>query len=124
MVVNLSIPDDLYAHYVEMNKQNPGKAMVKQLKRFADVKPGSRCIVVFGDELAELTRLAEKSVETPQDLVKLVSKALHVRGEGVSVKFTEAQRNRMRQDAKFWQKDPGVYASEKLQVMVDTAFGG
>jgi len=123
MVVNLSVPDDLYAHYVEMNKQNPGKAMVKQLQRFSEIRPGARAIVISGDELAELQRLAEKSVETPKDIVKLVSQALHVEEEGVKVKFTEQQRNRMRQDAKFWSQDPGVYASKKLQAMVDTAFG-
>jgi len=123
MVVNLSIPDELYAQYVEMNKTNPGKAMVKQLKRFADVNPSTRVVILQDESLAELQRLAERSLETPRDILSLVEKALTVEGEGVKVKFTDVQRNRMRQDAKFWNEDPGVYASKKLQNMVDTAFG-
>lgn len=123
MVVNLSIPDELYAQYVEMNKTNPGKAMVKQLKRFADVNPSTRVVILQDEVLAELQRLAERSLETPRDILSLVEKALTVEGEGVKVKFTDVQRNRMRQDAKFWNEDPGVYASKKLQNMVDTAFG-
>jgi len=124
MVVNLSIPDELYALYVGMNKTNPGKAMVKQLQRFGDVNPGTRVVILKDESLAELQRLAERSLETPKDILSLVEKALHIEGEGVQVKFTDVQRNRMRQDAKFWNEDPGVYASKKLQTMVDTAFGG
>lgn len=123
MVVNLSIPDDLYAKYVEMNKTNPGKAMVKQLRRFAEVSPSTRVVLLHGKPLAELQRLAEKSLETPEQILKLVDEALHVEEDGVKVRFTEAQRNRMKQDAKFWSTSPGEYASKKLQNMVDTAFG-
>ena len=123
MVVNLSIPDDLYAKYVAMNKTNPGKAMVKQLKRFEDVNPATRVVLLFDEPLAELQRLAERSIESPKDVLQLVKKALTVEKDGVEVKFSEAQRARMRQDAKFWSEDPGVYASKKLQSMVDTAFG-
>jgi hypothetical protein len=123
MVVNLSIPDELYSQYVEMNKTNPGKAMVQQLKRFAQINPGKRVVILTDEPLAELQRLAEKSLETPEDILKIVSESLHVKHEGVEVKFTEAQRNRMRQDARFWSQDPGVYASKKLQALVDATFG-
>lgn len=123
MVVNLSIPDELYAHYVTQNPQNPGKAMVKQLKRFAGVKPGDRAITVFGDDLAELQRVAARSVETPKQVIKLVEDALTCKGEGIEIRLTDGQRGRIRQDAKFWQQDPGVYASKEVQVIVDARFG-
>lgn len=123
MVVNLSIPDELYADYVKMNPQNPGKAMVKHLKRFVEVRPNGKALVIAGDTLAEVQRIAEKSVDKPEQLLELLKKAMEIKGEGVKISFTDTQRARMRQEAQFWQKDPGVYASEKLQIMVNTGFG-
>lgn len=91
MVLNLAISDELYAKYVEMNPQNPHKAIQKQLERFSEVKPSSRAIVVTGDELSEIQRAAEREVVTAKDVLKLVREALKVKSEDVEVALSEGQ---------------------------------
>ena len=123
MVLNISVPDEVYAKYVGMNPQNPHKAIQKQLERFQEVTPGSRVIIVTGDDLSEIQRAAERSVETPADVVKLVREALKVKSEDVEVSLSEGQRNRLRAEAQFWGKTPGEYASNALKEAVASRFG-
>jgi hypothetical protein len=123
MVLNISVPDEIYAKYVGMNPQNPHKAIQKQLERFSDVRPGDRAIVVTGDDLSEVQRAAQRSVETPKDIVKLIEEALKVKSEDVEVSLTEGQRNRLRAEASFWGKAPGEYASNALKEAMASRFG-
>lgn len=123
MVLNISIPDEVYAKYVGMNPQNPHKAIQKQLERFAEVTPSSRVVIITGDDLSEIQRAAERSVETPKDVVKLVQEALKVKSEDVEVSLSEGQRNRLRAEAQFWGKSPGEYASAKLKEVMASRFG-
>jgi hypothetical protein len=123
MVLSITISDELYAKYVAMNPQNPHKAIQKQLDRFSEVTPGLRAIVLSGDDLSELQRLAQKSVETPKEVVKLVGDALTIQNEGVEVQISEGQRARLRQEASFWGQDPGKYASDALKTAMHARFG-
>lgn len=123
MVINFSIPDEIYQKYVAMNPQNPHKAILKQLDRFQDVRPGDRAIVIAGDDLVSLQRQTQNLVNTPQEVIDLVKNALTVRSEDVNVQLSETQRSRIRQEANFWQKDPGEYASDALKVAVSARFG-
>jgi hypothetical protein len=123
MVLNLAISDELYAKYVEMNPQNPHKAIQKQLERFQEVKPSSRAIVITGDELSEMQRAAEREVVTSKDVLKLVQEALKVKSEDVEVALSEGQRNRLREEAKFWGQEPGAYASRMLKEAMASRFG-
>jgi hypothetical protein len=123
MVLTITLSDDLYSKYVAMNPQNPQKAIQKQLDRFSEVTPGLRAIVITGDTLSELQRAAQKSVETPAEVLKLVKDALTVEKEGVEVQFSDGQRARLRQEAIFWNQDPGKFASDALRTAMSARFG-
>lgn len=123
MVVTMSIPDELYQHYVQMNPQNPGKALIRQLERFKDVGLEKRVLLLHSGDLAEVQRLAGKTVETPEHLVSLVKDALSINVGDFKVALTEGQRKRLKQNAHFFGKTPEEYGSQQVKEIVAAKFG-
>jgi IMP dehydrogenase/GMP reductase len=123
MVVQLSVPDEVYQTYVKYNKTNPHRAMAKQLEKFQTAHPGMRGVYVTGDELAKIQSIADRQVSTPKDLVDIVKSSLTIPVEGIGIELTKGQRERMAQEAQFFSQEPEAYAKQILTEAFRTRFG-
>lgn len=122
-VISISIPDELYDVFVKQNPQNPHKAIVKHLEKFKEFKFSDRAVVLSGRELEEVQRAAGKTVETPQELLKIVQEALSIDVEGMRIQLTEGQRTRLRHMASFFQQPVEEYGAAKVKEALTAQFG-
>lgn len=75
MILNLSIPDDIYLAYGEFKSYHrPHMAMQESLKRFAAVDPGdARALVITGKQRDELEKAAGgKPIDDFDTLLRVV----------------------------------------------------
>ena len=117
MLISLSIPDEIYSRYMKHNPQNPTKALIEQLKRFSEISPSERIVILGKGDLAEIQRLAEASIEDAPGVVKFVQKTSQMSVGEVAVELTPTQRELADSRAKFM----GMSLSEWLRPVLQTA---
>ncbi len=86
MILNISIPDEVYTAYGEFGYHRPHQAIADQVKRYAHVNPKDpRALVVTGPERGQLEKALGRTVDDIPQLIaqcKAVT-ALNIGGEEI-----------------------------------------
>jgi hypothetical protein len=114
-MLSLSIPDELHQVYIKYFPQNPQKGMAKQLERFKDVDPAARAIVFAGEDLKNLQILTGGTVETPNQVIECLRKAISLDIAGVSVALNEGQAKRAASLANFFNKTMKQFLTDTVK---------
>ena len=126
MILELTIPDELYEIYKEFDPKDPEKVIVEQLKRHRETSPRGRGLVVPAKQRLELEKFLQKHIETTQELVNSVKTALELSIGDVSVALTPDLLNQIRDRANWNNSNFEEYLVEKapqaLQLVADGAF--
>ncbi len=86
MILNISIPDEVYTAYGEFGYHRPHQAIADQVKRYAHVNPKDpRALVVTGPEHSELEKALGRTVDDIPMLIKECKAvtALNIGGEEI-----------------------------------------
>jgi hypothetical protein len=104
MIFNFRLSDELYAKYAERNPKSPQSSMERTLKRFAEVDPEEQFVVLQGDQLKQVKALLGHPVSTPEEVVHHLARYARVSfpEEGVEILLTAPQREKLKQQAAFW----------------------
>ena len=123
MVVTVRVSDDTYSAYQKMNPQAPAKAMEAQLDRFASVTPADRALFLSQAERKEVEQLLESTFVDGADLVKRIKRMVSIEVAGEPVVLSEGQRKRLSDEARYWTKDPGKHAKERVSRLLFEGLG-
>jgi hypothetical protein len=111
MLVTLSIPDETYQKYAEMNPEKPVQmAISAQLKRFEDLKLSDRALVVPREERVALERAYGRPIEDFPAFVRWIEGLSSLTVDGFRLQLSDGQRKRLAQEAAAWL--PGRPAEE------------
>lgn len=123
MLVSLKVPDEVFESYGKHNPQNPRLAMEQALKRFSDIAPNRKAIILTGDDLAKVQEILSVVLEGPSDFMAALRKALTIDVEGVEVAFTESQRKAIVDTARYIGIEPKELIPTKVREGIVKAFG-
>jgi hypothetical protein len=123
MIVSLKVSDELYEEYGRRNPNNPRAAMADTLERFASHDPGIKSVTLEGDNLAQLQSALQTSLSDPDELTRLLIKALSVRVDEVEIALTPVQRKSIETNSAFFKQDPGDWTKNKVEEGLRVAFG-
>lgn len=97
MIIQIRIPDELYAKYAERNPKKPQEELEKALADGVGLVPGEQRLVFRGEELKELKRLLEHPVSSVGEVLERVKKFKSIAlPEGAGVELDEGQLFRLR----------------------------
>lgn len=114
MILRITVPDEVYEAYGQVNPKNPRKVMEDLLVKFAGADPEKKSILVTGDELAALQKILGTSVDSSKGLLEAVRGRLTFEVGGVRVELTEAQRKKLVTQAQAWKKEPTTFIEQQV----------
>lgn len=124
MVRTLSIPDEVDAVYVKHDPALPGRAMSRQLARFAAYGPNDRHLVLPPELIAEVEKVAQRTFETPEKLLAWIRSLITVDVEGASLELTPSQRAVLKARSDFFRKPYSEYATDAIKEAIRNGIGG
>lgn len=123
MILQLRLPDEVWEAYLEHSKTNPQRAMEEQLKRFKDVKPEDRTLLLTRAQRTRLEAAWGRPVEDLDKMVSDVEALISIEADKVKIPLTEGQRKRLSTEAKFYKKEFPVYAKTRISDAIRGAIG-
>lgn len=97
MIIQIRIPDELYAHYAERNPKRPQEELEKVLHEAKDILPGEQRILFSASQLRALKDLLEHPVSTAEEVLERIKKFKRVAlPEGAEVELDEGQLTRLK----------------------------
>jgi hypothetical protein len=110
VILNLSIPDTVYVKYSEYGFHRPHQAIEAQVKRFQDVDPSdARAIVLTGKVRGELEKVSGRTIDSPEELVKVMRKMSELKIGDEVVELPEELQNYYRGQAEFHGRSAGEW---------------
>ncbi len=118
MILNISIPDEVYTAYGAYSPR-PHQAIAAQVKRFQGVDPGDpRTLVLSGEVRTQLEKLSGRTIDTPEELVKVVGELARLRIGEAAVELPEETQKYYAGQAEFQGQPPGEWLrSETLRLL-------
>ncbi len=115
MILNISIPDEVYSAYGDFGYHRPHQAIADQVKRFAHVNPkDARALVVTGKERDLIEKALGRTVDDIPQLIKQCEAVTALKiGEAVIVLPEELQKAYAGQ-AEFQGRDPGEWLRDEV----------
>jgi hypothetical protein len=123
MIVTVRLKDEVYEKYVAMDRQQPARAVEKQLERFQDVNLASRTLVLSVAERQELEKLLDTTLENGKELITRVRRMVSMDVGGEPVRLTEGQRKRLSDEARHLTKNPSAHATERVTRLLFDGLG-
>ena len=123
MIVSLRVPDELYEAYGRKNAEDPRSPMVEALAKFVGEDPKARSITLSGESLKEVQGLIGGPVESPEQLLRALRKALKVRLDNVEVTLTPSQRKAVETTVGFFGGEEDEFLENKLKEALVYVFG-
>lgn len=115
-ILSIQVPDEVEQEYAK--RGNSRKAMAEALVRFMHITPSDRFLIFKGEDRKELERVLGCTVQTPEDVLLRVRRALEVHLGGIDVPLTDKQLVRLRAQAKFQSLSFEDYAANRLREAV------
>lgn len=115
IIKDFKIPDEVYEKYKKYNAKDPEMAMSQQLIRFQEVRPSSRMLLVPEKQRAEFEILFDRYVDSADELLTLLKKAISLKVNGVEVALTPDQLDRLSQMAQFEGKKLDDFTKQKIE---------
>lgn len=126
MIVNLSVPDDVYLAYGEFKSfHRPHMAMQETLKKFQTLDPtDTRAMVLTGEQRNELEKAAGgKAIDDFATLLKVVKGAAVLRLDAVEIPVPADILAFYLGNADFEGREPAEYIRTKLVQMLRLGAG-
>lgn len=124
MILNITLPDELFARYADRDPKNPRKAIERALEKFVDVHPDDRLLLVPKNVRQELEKLIGKPIESWDKFLSFFKDALSIKAGEVSVPLTEGQIKRLKTQADFFKKDPLEFTTDMVKRGLFSFLGG
>jgi len=115
MILNISIPDEVYIAYGAFGYHRPHQAIADQLKRWSGVDPkDSRVLVLSGEQRDQLEKTLGRTIDSAEMLLKEAKAVAELKiGEGKIELPIELQKYYAGQ-ADFFGKGTGEFLREKV----------
>jgi hypothetical protein len=116
MIVTLTLPDALYAAYLEHSKTNPVRAMMEALKRFQEFKPEDRTVFLTKAQQRRLEGIVKMALDEAgvDKMIDQVEELVSLEADKVKINLSEGFRKRLRSEAQHFRKEYPVYVKEYL----------
>ena len=124
MILNITLPDEIFARYADRNPANPRKEIEKVLERFVSFDPSDRLLIVPKDVRQELEKLIGGPIEKWEKFLSIFKDALSIRAGEVLVPLTEGQVKRLKGQADFYKRDPLEYTTDMVKRGLFAFLGG
>jgi hypothetical protein len=124
MILNITLPDEIFARYADRNPSNPRKEIEKVLERFVAFDPSDRLLIVPKDVRQELEKLIGGPIEKWEKFLSIFKDALSIRAGEVLVPLTEGQVKRLKGQADFYKRDPLEYTTDMVKRGLFAFLGG
>lgn len=115
-IISIQIPDEVEQEYAK--RGNSRKAMTEALVKFQYLSPSDRVLLFMGKDRQELEKVLGATLQTPEDVLLRVKRALEVNLDGIKVPLTDKQLVRLRAQAKFQSLPFEEYAANRLKEAV------
>lgn len=123
MILEIQIPDELYEKYKSYKPADPEAAITGQLKRFADVKPNDRIVVVDNQTRQRIEKLVGH-IETAVDLENRLREALSLKVEGLDLVIDPDLLWHIEEQARFEGLERKEYMEKKFHEGISIAVRG
>lgn len=124
MIIELEIPDTVYKRYQKHDPKNPEKALVANLKQFAEVGPNDRVVLLGGKDREALEILLERHLGNGSELVTFVREALKLKLDGVELVPNPDILNLIKQQSDFDGREYKDFLTDKLTQALGIAAQG
>lgn len=115
MILNISIPDDVYTAYGEFGYHRPHQAIADQVKRFALVNPkDARTLVVTGTQRDAIEKALGRTVDSPEELIKQCMAVAALKIGDEEIILPEELQKAYAGQAEFQGRPPGEWLREEV----------
>lgn len=118
MIVNLKLPDELWADYAAMDPKVPQRAIEKQLERFRKNSIADRILPVGDQARRELEKLRGRPIESAEDLISWIRERMTVDLGEVELALSEDQLVRLKTRADFHRQTPAAHLSQLIKSLL------
>ncbi len=116
MIVQIRLPDELYAKYAERDPKKPQQEIEKALLEAVELIPGEQRLILRGEELRKVKDLLEHPVSTVGELLEKLTKLKRVGVEGAGeVELTVGQLTRIKEMAPYMSQTPAEYLKDRVK---------
>lgn len=123
MILEIQIPDETFEKYRAYRPADPEGAISAHLKRFEDVRPHDRIIILDHQTRQSLEKLVGH-IEDAQELVNRVTEALSLKVDGVNVVVDPELLWHIEEQARFEGLDKKDYMLQKIHEGISVAVRG
>jgi hypothetical protein len=124
MIVELEIPDAVYKIYQKHSPGDPEKAILANIRAFAEVSKDDRVLLVGNKDRQDIEVLLERNLVRPSELVAYLREALKVRLDGVEVTANPDLLQLLHAQADFDGRPYKEFAKDRLDQAVSLAIQG
>lgn len=116
MILNLTIPDNLYQHYYDrFGKTSLYRKMKEAIEFMKDVEPNDRYFLVTGEDRRRIETVMDHTIESASVLAKDVEKLNRFRIGDIGITFNAEELARIDVQAQFHSKDRETYMKEMAE---------
>ena len=124
MILNISIPDEVYTAYGEYGYHRPHQAIADQAKRFAHVNPkDARALVMTGKQHDEVEKALGRTVDDVPQLIKQCKAVTSLKIGEVEITLPEELQKAYAGQAEFQGRDPGEWLRGEVVRLLRTNVG-
>lgn len=116
MIINLTIPDDLYTIY--LNKYGTPKLYAKlkeAIDLFKDVEAHDRVLVLSGENRRQIEHLLQTTIDSPEKLIRQIKLLNEVSVQDVAIEFTPEELARIEAQAGFHGKTRKAFIVDMIE---------
>jgi hypothetical protein len=115
MILNISIPDEVYTAYGEFGYHRPHQAIADQVKRFAQVHPkDARALVVTGKDRDRIEKALGRTVDDVDQMVKQCTDVAALKIGEVSIALPEELQKAYAGQAEFQGRPAGEWLRDEV----------
>lgn len=114
MLVSLTVPDEVFEKYAKAYPKSARAGMIEQLRRFQDISPTTREVLLHGEPLSRIEKAMGKPVEDPAKFASDIEAAYTINMGDFKITLTPSQRKRLVAESAFYKENAGTYLSRRL----------
>jgi len=113
MIINFKVPDAVFETYVKsFGLPRAYNVMRTWIETMKDIDPKDRYVMLGGDNRRAIEAVFETIIDTPEKLVRLVTRLNNFKIGDIQVNFTDDELMRLDQQAKFHGRTREVFMAE------------
>jgi hypothetical protein len=97
--------------------------MVDQLKKFKDIKPADRALVLTKSQRQRLEAIFQAPIEDMDTFLDKIEALVTIQADKVKLTLSESQQKRLSSEAKFYKQEYPPYASKRIKDILNEKLG-